>query len=82
MSALERLGIADNTIVVFTSDNGSERFSDTWPFIGAKTEILEGGMRGIGTKRTGRSGPSCTPPKSSGRWRATCFPDHLNCAMH
>jgi len=45
MSALERLGIADNTIVVFTSDNGGERFSDTWPFIGAKTELLEGGIR-------------------------------------
>ena len=45
LSALERLGIADDTIVVFTSDNGGERFSDTWPFIGAKTELLEGGIR-------------------------------------
>jgi arylsulfatase A-like enzyme len=45
LSALERLGIADNTIVIFTSDNGGERFSDTWPFIGAKTELLEGGIR-------------------------------------
>lgn len=45
MSALERLGLADNTIVIFTSDNGGERFSDTWPFIGAKTELLEGGIR-------------------------------------
>lgn len=45
LEALGRLGIADNTIVVFTSDNGGERFSDTWPFIGAKTELLEGGIR-------------------------------------
>lgn len=45
LSALERLGTADNTIVIFTSDNGGERFSDTWPFIGAKTELLEGGIR-------------------------------------
>lgn len=45
LSALERLGLADNTIVIFTSDNGGERFSDTWPFIGAKTELLEGGIR-------------------------------------
>jgi arylsulfatase A-like enzyme len=43
--ALERLGIADNTIVVFTSDNGGERFSKPWPFVGKKTELLEGGLR-------------------------------------
>src|SRR5205085_831649 len=28
-----------------TSDNGGERFSDTWPFTGRKTELLEGGLR-------------------------------------
>ena len=38
-------GLADNTIVIFTSDNGGERFSDTWPFTGIKTELLEGGLR-------------------------------------
>jgi len=41
----EASGIADNTVVVFTSDNGGERFSDTWPFTGKKTELLEGGLR-------------------------------------
>jgi arylsulfatase A-like enzyme len=45
LRALENGGIADNTIVVFTSDNGGERFSDTWPFSGKKTELLEGGLR-------------------------------------
>lgn len=39
------LNIADNTIVIFTSDNGGERYSDTWPFSGKKTELLEGGLR-------------------------------------
>ena len=34
-----------NTIVIFTSDNGGERFADTWPFTGRKTELLEGGLR-------------------------------------
>src|SRR6185503_11508393 len=29
----------------FTSDNGGERFADTWPFTGRKTELLEGGLR-------------------------------------
>ncbi len=45
LDALERAGIADNTIIVFTSDNGGERFSDNWPFTGMKTELLEGGLR-------------------------------------
>ena len=38
-------GIANNTIVIFTSDNGGERFSNIWPFTGKKTELLEGGLR-------------------------------------
>jgi arylsulfatase A-like enzyme len=45
MEALQRRGMAQNTIVVFTSDNGGERFADTWPFTGRKTELLEGGLR-------------------------------------
>lgn len=45
LAALERTGQADNTIVVFTSDNGGERFSETWPFVGQKGEVLEGGIR-------------------------------------
>ncbi len=45
LKALEAAGIAKNTIVIFTSDNGGERFSDTWPFTGKKTELLEGGLR-------------------------------------
>ncbi|MBS0477276.1 MAG: sulfatase-like hydrolase/transferase [Proteobacteria bacterium] len=45
LAALKRSGKADNTIVVFTSDNGGERFSETWPFVGQKGEVLEGGIR-------------------------------------
>ena len=45
LAALDRTGKARNTIVVFTSDNGGERFSETWPFIGQKGEVLEGGIR-------------------------------------
>jgi arylsulfatase A-like enzyme len=45
LQALDLAGVADNTIVIFTSDNGGERFSDTWPFTGIKTELLEGGLR-------------------------------------
>jgi len=32
--------------VVFTSDNGGERFSDTWPLVGKKMDLREGGIRG------------------------------------
>jgi arylsulfatase A-like enzyme len=35
----------ENTLVVFTSDNGGERFSDTWPLVGKKMDLLEGGIR-------------------------------------
>ena len=45
LKALETAGIAQNTIVIFTSDNGGERFSDTWPHTGKKTELLEGGLK-------------------------------------
>jgi arylsulfatase A-like enzyme len=45
LQVLERHGVRDNTIVVFTSDNGGERFSATWPFTGRKQELLEGGLR-------------------------------------
>ena len=45
LKVLDDRGLADNTIVIFTSDNGGERFSNTWPFIGMKAELLEGGIR-------------------------------------
>jgi arylsulfatase A-like enzyme len=45
LEALHANGLAENTIVIFTSDNGGERFADTWPFTGRKTELLEGGLR-------------------------------------
>jgi arylsulfatase A-like enzyme len=45
LEALDAHGLTENTIVIFTSDNGGERFADTWPFTGRKTELLEGGLR-------------------------------------
>jgi arylsulfatase A-like enzyme len=45
LAALDSRGLRENTIVIFSSDNGGERFSDTWPFTGRKTELLEGGIR-------------------------------------
>ena len=45
LAALKRAGTDETTLVVFTSDNGGERFSDTWPFVGKKMDLLEGGIR-------------------------------------
>ncbi|NIC43683.1 sulfatase [Aquabacterium sp. A08] len=45
MDALRQHGLADNTLVVFTSDNGGERFSDNWPLVGGKMDLTEGGIR-------------------------------------
>ncbi|KQO13918.1 twin-arginine translocation pathway signal protein [Acidovorax sp. Leaf76] len=45
MSALQRHGIDRDTLVVFTSDNGGERFSDSWPLVGGKMDLTEGGIR-------------------------------------
>ncbi|PQA87647.1 sulfatase family protein [Hyphococcus luteus] len=45
LQSLRKAGLHRDTIVVFTSDNGGERFSDSWPFVGVKGEVLEGGIR-------------------------------------
>ncbi len=42
---LERSGLSENTLVIFASDNGGERFSDIWPFIGSKGGVYEGSNR-------------------------------------
>ncbi len=49
MKKIDDLGVADDTILVFTTDNGAENF--TWPdggqtpFAGAKGTVLERRMR-------------------------------------
>ena len=44
-AALREHGLLDNTLIVFTSDNGGERFSDNWPLVGGKMDLTEGGIR-------------------------------------
>lgn len=45
VQALKDSGQLDNTLIVFTSDNGGERFSDNWPLVGGKMDLTEGGIR-------------------------------------
>jgi arylsulfatase A-like enzyme len=45
VTALRAQGLLENTLIVFTSDNGGERFSDNWPLVGGKMDLTEGGIR-------------------------------------
>jgi arylsulfatase A-like enzyme len=45
VDALKRHDLLANTLIVFTSDNGGERFSDNWPLVGGKMDLTEGGIR-------------------------------------
>jgi arylsulfatase A-like enzyme len=45
LGALDRRKLADNTLVVFTNDNGGERFSRNEPFFHHKATLWEGGIR-------------------------------------
>jgi arylsulfatase A-like enzyme len=79
MRHLERLGVADDTIVVFTSDNGpadeygadTRFFSSAGPFDGLKRDVYEGGMR-VPTFAWGVRGPKeDASPSISTDWLAT-----------
>jgi arylsulfatase A-like enzyme len=45
LAVIERAGIADDTIVIFTNDNGGEWLSSSAPFFGRKWTVFEGGIR-------------------------------------
>lgn len=45
VETLRAEGLLDDTLIVFTSDNGGERFSDNWPLVGGKMDLTEGGIR-------------------------------------
>lgn len=45
LAVVDEIGARDSTLIVFTSDNGGERFSDMWPLVGKKMDLLEGGIR-------------------------------------
>ena len=49
LTRLDQLGLSDNTIVIYTTDNGAEKYSwpdgGTSPFRGEKASTWEGGVR-------------------------------------
>ncbi len=84
LDALEQRGLADDTLVVFTSDNGGERFSNNWPFVGQKMDLLEGGIRvPLLARWPARlpAGGECALPNLTMDWTAT-FLDAAGVAAH
>src|SRR5262249_2343460 len=45
LKALRDAGIDRRSLVIFTSDNGGERYSFNWPFSFSKMNLWEGGIR-------------------------------------
>jgi arylsulfatase A-like enzyme len=45
LDELRRTGQERDTLILFQSDNGGERFSYNWPFTGEKASVNEGGIR-------------------------------------
>ncbi|WP_420707190.1 sulfatase [Streptomyces sp. NRRL S-1448] len=45
LAALRRSGQEEDTLVLFASDNGGERWSYNWPLSGNKASLQEGGIR-------------------------------------
>jgi arylsulfatase A-like enzyme len=45
LDMLDQTGRANDTLICFASDNGGERYSFMWPFVGEKGDVTEGGIR-------------------------------------
>jgi len=45
LKAVKEAGLYESTLIIFTSDNGGERYSDMGPFKGSKMDLWEGGIR-------------------------------------
>jgi arylsulfatase A-like enzyme len=61
MRALSRAGRDRDTLVIFTSDNGGERYSYNWPWSNGKFTLYEGGIRVPLALRW----PGTIPPRTS-----------------
>ena len=45
VNAIDDLKLSNNTVIIFTSDNGGEKFSDNGIYKGRKMQLWEGGIR-------------------------------------
>ena len=71
LDALERTGQEQDTLVLFASDNGGERFSYNWPLSGNKASVLRGRHPGAddpvaGPARGGVRSTTCRSTRPTG----------------
>jgi len=74
LRALDRTRQARQTLVIFTSDNGGERYSFNWPFSFQKLNLFEGGLRVPAIVRwpgVVPAGRSTDQPATTMDWTAT-----------
>lgn len=74
LAALRDTGQERDTLIVFASDNGGERFSYSWPFTGTKASLNEGGIRVptiLSWPRAIHSGQVSSTPVVTQDWTAT-----------
>jgi arylsulfatase A len=74
LDRLDEYQLADNTIVIFFSDNGGSGGADNQPLRGGKGRVFEGGVRVCCLMRypPKRIPPARSTASSSRRWN--CFP--------
>lgn len=74
LEAVEARGRADNTLIIFSSDNGGERWAKSWPFVGEKGDLTEGGIRVpflVRWRAAIDGGQVCDRPNITMDWTAT-----------
>lgn len=74
LSALEETGLAERTLVIFTSDNGGKQYSSMGGLAGGKGTLWEGGIRVPAFARWPRripAGVTTTQVASTLDWSAT-----------
>lgn len=74
IDAIDARGRPDDTLIVFSSDNGGERWANMWPFVGEKGDLTEGGIRVPGLIRWPSAidgGQACDRPNITMDWTAT-----------